>query len=115
MSAQDPGAPRTDKTARDAALNAIAAHVEQEEPEAQGDYCATRLLDDLITSVTWERDVNANGVPVRRYVLRGAWEVDPEGRAGAALRSRAEAITRPMHEAAEQFRQTAERQGARDD
>jgi len=29
-------------------------------------------------TVTWERDVNANGVPVRRYVLRGMWQVDPE-------------------------------------
>ena len=26
----------------------------------------------------WETDINANGVPVRRYVLRGEWEVDPQ-------------------------------------
>lgn len=29
-------------------------------------------------TVTWERGVSAAGVPVRRYVLRGGWEVDPQ-------------------------------------
>jgi hypothetical protein len=28
-------------------------------------------------TVTFERTVNEHGQPVRRYVLRGAWEVDP--------------------------------------
>jgi hypothetical protein len=29
-------------------------------------------------TVTWERTVDEHGQPVRRYVLRGEWEVDPE-------------------------------------
>ena len=32
--------------------------------------------------VSMERDVNDGGVPVRRYVLRGPWEVDPEAAVG---------------------------------
>lgn len=36
---------------------------------------ADQILDSHV--VTWETDINANGVPVRRYVLRGEWEVDP--------------------------------------
>ena len=28
--------------------------------------------------ITWEQAVNTAGVPVRRYVARSAWEVDPE-------------------------------------
>lgn len=35
---------------------------------------------DAHPSVRWERDVNSHGVPVRRYVLQGPWEVDPEAR-----------------------------------
>jgi hypothetical protein len=35
---------------------------------------------DAHPSVRWERDVNSHGVPVRRYVLCAAWEVDPEAR-----------------------------------
>lgn len=76
---RDPGAPRTDEIARNVALHAIADHIRCEDSDADGQYCASRLLDDIITSVTWERDVNSAGVPVRRYVLRGEWLVDPEG------------------------------------
>lgn len=75
----DPGAPRTDELARNAALHDIANHIEGEDSEADGQYCANRLLDDMVASVTWETDVSSAGVPVRRYVLRGGWEVDPLG------------------------------------
>lgn len=68
---------KTDELARNAARNAIARHIEEMEPEAEGGYLADRLLNDIITTVTWETGVNAAGVPVRRYVLRGEWEVDP--------------------------------------
>lgn len=44
-------------------------------------------------TITWERDVNDAGVPVRRYVARSAWEVD------LATRSRsAEALRRVLDE-----------------
>jgi hypothetical protein len=33
---------------------------------------------DAHPSVRWEREVNGRGVAVRRYVLRGEWEADPE-------------------------------------
>lgn len=32
---------------------------------------------DKFPVITYEREVNANGVPVRRLALRGEWEVDP--------------------------------------
>jgi hypothetical protein len=68
MTAQDPDAPRTDELARNAAFNALL--------EILDERSAHTVADEH--TVTWERDVNANGQPVRRYVLRGAWEVDPE-------------------------------------
>lgn len=82
---KDPGAPRTDELARNAALHAlddavrIAADRVTEWPRQTatvGTEAASAILDSH--TVTWERDVNANGVAVRRYVLRGAWEVVPE-------------------------------------
>ena len=33
-------------------------------------------------AVTWEHAVNEHGVPVRRYVARSGWEVDPVAQAG---------------------------------
>lgn len=81
-----PGAPETDVLARNAARNAIAAHIENMEPEAEGGYLADLLLNDLIEAVTWERDVNSAGVAVRRYVLRGEWEVDPTAKTAQIVR-----------------------------
>jgi hypothetical protein len=40
---------------------------------------------DVHPSVRWEREVNGHGVAVRRYVLRGQWEVDPEVATGKPL------------------------------
>jgi hypothetical protein len=77
---QDPGAPRTDELARNAALNAI-TDVLFAAPINQASHAVASLNAAAVTwdhTVTWERDVNEHGVPVRRYVLRGAWEVDPE-------------------------------------
>lgn len=81
-----PGAPGTDVLARNAARNAIAAHIENTEPEAEGGYLADLLLNDLIEAVTWERDVNSVEVAVRRYVLRGSWEVDPTAKTAQIVR-----------------------------
>lgn len=39
---------------------------------------AAHAVLDAHPSVRWEREVNGRGVAVRRYVLRGEWEVDPE-------------------------------------
>lgn len=86
---QDPGAPKADELARNAARNALIIPIGSitdgtgitEDSEVIG------AIADTVTrnhTVTWERDVNANEVPVRRYVLRGAWEVDPEAARGAA-------------------------------
>jgi hypothetical protein len=82
----DPGAPRTDELARNAALHALAdairagsdgvgANGEWHFPEPED--LAAGALPDLADSILWETDVNSAGVPVRRYVLRGAWEVNP--------------------------------------
>jgi hypothetical protein len=59
---------KTDELARNAAYNALT--------EVIG-WGAARNVTKGHT-VTWERDVNEHGQPVRAYVLRGAWEVDPE-------------------------------------
>lgn len=81
---KDPGTPATDELARNAALNAIVDQLVSMPPIDAEDYATyerTRagVLGLLSThTVTWERDVNANGVAVRCYVLRGPWEVDPE-------------------------------------
>lgn len=74
---RDPGTPQTDESARYAALHAI-AHVIGREDDEVDDYRIADLILAEHVSATWERDVNSAGVPVRRYVLRGPWEVDPE-------------------------------------
>jgi hypothetical protein len=78
----DPGAPKTDELARNAALHALADLIGQ---ESQSGVLMTYASPEQIAAqiaaahtVTWERDVSPTGVPVRQYVLRGAWEVDPE-------------------------------------
>lgn len=89
FAASSPGAPKTDELARNAARNALIIPIGSitdgtgitEDSEVIG------AIADTVTrnhTVTWERDVNANEVPVRRYVLRGAWEVDPEAARGGA-------------------------------
>lgn len=77
----DPGAPRTDELARNAARNALAEAIRRvgynfygAGPEGDPDVVAEHLTNDH--TVTWETDVSSAGAPVRRYVLRGAWEVD---------------------------------------
>jgi hypothetical protein len=75
---------KTDELARNAAYNAIRLeHVDATGPHGDGLRDCERMARYVVDShtVTWERDANENGVPVRRYVLRGAWEVDPEPRA----------------------------------
>lgn len=77
---RDPGTPDNDEIARNVALHAIAEQLDAN-PYRDGDYeGAVGTAADVLRkmTVTWERDVNSAGVPVRRYVLRGAWEVDPE-------------------------------------
>ena len=78
----DPGAPRTDELARNVALHAIADPILSalDGTGLTEDDDAARLLARSAVdqhTVTWETDVNSAGVPVRRYVMRGAWEVDP--------------------------------------
>jgi hypothetical protein len=80
----DPGAPRTDELARNAALHALTDAIREvgynfygSGPEGDPEVVAGRLTSDH--TVTWETDVNSAGVPVRRYVMRGEWEVDPNG------------------------------------
>jgi hypothetical protein len=73
---------KTDELARNAARNAVRDLLADEDcsrvmPDGDG---AERVADWVMSgfTVTWERNVNEHGQPVRRYVLRGAWEVDPE-------------------------------------
>lgn len=74
----NPGAPATDELARNAAINAISCELLN-----SGVSTNPGLTDRIgyalaaMHAITWETDINANGVPVRRYVLRGEWEVDP--------------------------------------
>jgi hypothetical protein len=83
---KDPSGPRTDELARNAALHALADLTENAGPDLNEDGVgsteenAMRIADHILGAhgVTWERDVNAAGVPVRRYVMRGEWTVDPE-------------------------------------
>lgn len=72
----NPGAPRTDPLAENQANNAVADVFRSE----LDDDTAYRLAKTLTRThpTTWERDRNGAGVAVRRYVLRGEWEVDPE-------------------------------------
>jgi len=74
----------TDELARNAARNAIADLLLSalDGTSFTEDYESTSVLADTAVrnhTVTWEREVNEANVPVRRYVLRSAWEVDPEG------------------------------------
>lgn len=75
-----PGAPRTDEMARNAALHNLTNQAEMfvDRHAALGSGGAQHVADWILQghTVTWETDVNANGVPVRRYVMRGEWEVD---------------------------------------
>ena len=76
----DPGAPRANELARNAAMHALAdLHREYTGPLGDGSTDAERVAKSIADNhtVTWETDINSAGVPVRRYVLRGAWEVDP--------------------------------------
>jgi hypothetical protein len=67
---------RADETARNVARNAIRDIIDDGfDFPSKADSYADYVVDDF--TVTWERDVNGHGVAVRRYVLRGAWEVDP--------------------------------------
>jgi hypothetical protein len=81
---KDPGAPRTDELARNAALHALADTINDGMPHSYDlgyeDFeVAAKAITDT-HSVTWERDVNGAGVPVRRYVMWSEWTVDPERR-----------------------------------
>lgn len=64
-----------DEIARNVALHRLADQIRE---VGNGDLM--RYADQILRSygVTWEREVNANGVAVRRPVLRGEWEADPE-------------------------------------
>jgi hypothetical protein len=81
---QDPGAPRTDLLAWNAARNTIRDEIDHHfETPGTAESIAEAVMD--AHTVTWERDVNEHGVAVRRYVLRGEWEVDPEVATGKPL------------------------------
>lgn len=78
----DPGAPRTDELARNAALHVLSDAIGAEGysayamgQDADPERVASGILDSH--TVTWETDINSAGVSVRRYVLRGGWDVDP--------------------------------------
>jgi hypothetical protein len=80
---KDPGAPRTDELARNVALHALADAIGAAgyaAYEMGADADPERVANDILGThtVTWERDINSAGVPVRRYVMRGEWTVDPE-------------------------------------
>lgn len=86
MTENNPGVPVTDELARNAARNALADIVAaspvdlNEDGVGSTEENAGRIADLIAAthSVRWEHDVNDAGVTVRRYVLRGAWEVDAE-------------------------------------
>ncbi len=72
---------QNDALAANAARNAIRdmiLHSDGTGSDAVGT-TAEVVADQMVLdhAVTWETDVNAAGIPVRRYVLRGEWEVDP--------------------------------------
>lgn len=93
MTENNPGVPVTDELARNAARNALADIVAaspvdlNEDGVGSTEENAGRIADLIAAthSVRWEHDVNDAGVTVRRYVLRGAWEVDAEKYAAGAL------------------------------
>lgn len=86
MTENNPSAPVTDELARNAARNALADIVGAaavdltEDGVGNTEENAGRIADEIVAthSTRWEHDVNDAGVTVRRYVLRGAWEVDAE-------------------------------------
>lgn len=72
---------KTDELARNAARNTLADIANRRIEEDALAYNIHRYIADSVVNthtVTWERVVNEHGKAVRRYVLRGAWEVDPE-------------------------------------
>lgn len=74
---ENPGAPRTDVLAENAALTQLINLLTEDDcPLGEPQGAASYLL--AAHTVTWERGRNGAGVAVRRYVLRGEWEVDPE-------------------------------------
>lgn len=86
MTENNPGVPVTDELARNAARNDLrdlvaASSVDlTEDGVGSPEENAGRIADQIVAAhaVRWEHDVNDAGVTVRRYVLRGAWEVDAE-------------------------------------
>lgn len=80
---ESPGAPATEPLAVETARTAIAELVlpamDQEDAEvAENDSAAIGALFADAHTITWERDVNSAGVPVRRYAARGEWVIDPD-------------------------------------
>lgn len=95
---KDPGAPRTDALAENQALSTVTETLLSTldgtsftEDEESASFIAAAVVRNH--TVTWETDINSEGVPVRRYVLRGTWEVDPDSaelpRVGDTVRYRA--------------------------
>lgn len=77
---QIPGAPFTDPLAANTAMHAL-ADVLDDNPFHDGDRDSAEQTAAALTwhhAVTFEHDINSNGVPVRRYVLHGRWSVDPQ-------------------------------------
>lgn len=73
---------RTDPMAENAASNALTDRAEMFVDRHAAIGSAGQVAEWIIGAhvVTWERDVNEKGVPVRRYVMRSEWEVDLEPR-----------------------------------
>lgn len=78
---EDPGAPESDELARNAARNGIRDMLDGGGGDGVSAGRAGPVADHLARyhSVTFERDVNSAGVPVRRYAMRGEWVVDVDG------------------------------------
>lgn len=93
MNINGPGGPENDETARWQAWTTIrdmlddAANINARAGRsgAVADYLTRHHV------VTWERDVDSAGLAVRRYVLRGNWELEQP--VEAALRSTYERIS----------------------
>jgi hypothetical protein len=78
---QDPGAPESSDAARVTAARSLSVVIQNgpvdlsEDGVGNAEENAYRIANEIVKRypVTWERDVDAVGRPLRRFVLRGAW------------------------------------------
>ncbi len=81
LAVTSPDVPETDELARNAARNAFRDALDGQGLNDDLSGGAVERLADVPVSdmaVTYERDINSAGKAVRRVVMRGVWEIDPE-------------------------------------